>query len=378
LPWLKVSVTFRTDITESNWGTTGSGNGFGSGRSGAAQQWDRAHIDLTKGAFHLRAGQYLQLYGMNDAIDSQDNGLSMDYKVGPGTFNVFFMVDNDNAAAAVPAYTFSPTTGLAVGPNPAATAAEAANDQADAFVSGAKFSGKADNLGYDLFVGNYNDGADQDVYVFGVGAKINLEAITLKGELDYFTGDASKTVDAVGTQLLLDASLKASDAATVGGQFFYAQGDDKDKQYTHIGNGFNGWDPINDNGNDLSNEAMSYGSPFDLSVNSAVTAVDAKRTAGLGAGVVGGRLYAGFKASDDLKLGASAGYFVSEEDKIADIEVATINAGLVYNLMENTTLQLQVQYADGTYEYTAPGAAVSTFDEDFDYFQAGTGLFVKF
>ena len=50
--------------------------------------------------------------------------------------------------------------------------------------------------------------------------------------------------------------MAATDAFTVGGQFFYAAGDDEDIQYTGLGNGFNGWDPINDVGTSLSNEAI--------------------------------------------------------------------------------------------------------------------------
>ena len=107
-----VSVTFRTDITESNWG---SGNTFGSGRTGV-QQWDRAHIDLTKGSFHLRAGQYYQAYGKTYAFDAQSNGISVDYVIGDGSINAFFMLNDDNGG----------------------------NDQADAFYSGAKYSGKFD------------------------------------------------------------------------------------------------------------------------------------------------------------------------------------------------------------------------------------------
>ena len=60
-----VSITFRTDITESNWG---SGNANGSGRTTVetstggysdfqSQHWDRAHIDFVKGDFHVRAGK---------------------------------------------------------------------------------------------------------------------------------------------------------------------------------------------------------------------------------------------------------------------------------------------------------------------------------
>ncbi len=43
-----VSITFRTDITEKEWGQ-GSGDFGQAARSGGNQQWDRAHIDLTKG-----------------------------------------------------------------------------------------------------------------------------------------------------------------------------------------------------------------------------------------------------------------------------------------------------------------------------------------
>ena len=52
----------------------------------------------------------------------------------------------------------------------------------------------------------------------------------------------------MGTQLFLDASMAATDTITIGGQFYYAAGDDEDVQYTILGNGFNGWDPIFDVG----------------------------------------------------------------------------------------------------------------------------------
>ncbi len=62
----------------------------------------------------------------------------------------------------------------------------------------------------------------------------------------------------MGTQVFLDASMAATDAFTVGAQFFYATGDDEDIQYTFLGNRFNGWDPINDNRYHLSNESMDF------------------------------------------------------------------------------------------------------------------------
>src|SRR6056297_3349862 len=63
-----VSVTFRTDLSESDeWGTDA-----GFGRQG--YQIDRAHLDIAKGMFTLRGGQQLIFIG-NGTIDSQDTAL---------------------------------------------------------------------------------------------------------------------------------------------------------------------------------------------------------------------------------------------------------------------------------------------------------------
>ena len=341
-----VSITFRTDITESNWGTTGGGNGFGSGRSGAGQQWDRAHIDLTKGSFHVRVGQYYQAYGKTYALDSQDNGISADYVIGDGSINAFFMVADDNGS----------------------------KDDSDAFLAGAKYSGKFDTIALNVFAGNQTDGSEESVTLVGVDVTIPLDAFKIVAEVDFFDGDSKDAnLDAYGTQAMVDASFALSDAFTLGGALYYGQGDDKDVQYTGIGNGFGGWDPVMDIGTSLSNEQISYGSPFN------VASVDGYEGAGFdltSAGSVGGRVYTSYNASDALMLGASVGFFQSEEDKIADVEVAVLAAGLVYKIMENTSLQLQLQATDGTVnqtDYTAVNG-----DVDFDSFSAGTGLFVKF
>jgi hypothetical protein len=364
-----VSITFRTDITESNWGTTGGGNGFGSGRSGAAQQWDRAHIDLSKGSLHVRAGQFYQAYGKTYALDSQDNGLSADYVIGDGSVNVFFMVDNDNGGKS----------------------------QSDAFLSGLKYSGKFDKIALNVFAANYksngnvyDDAGDQipsnandaDVTLVGVDVTVPFDAFKLVAEVDFFTGDSAenkggvstgKKLDAYGTQVMLDGSFAISDAFTLGGAFYYGQGDDEDIQYTNIGNGFGGWDPVFDIGSSLSNEQIAYGSPFNVASIAVYEESDLELTS---AGSVGGRLYTNFKASDDFTLGASVGYFVSEEDKIADLEIIAAAGGFVYKLMENTTLQWQLQYVSGTANKTNFTAVNG--DIDFDSFSMGSGLFVKF
>ena len=148
---------------------------------------------------------------------------------------------------------------------------------------------------------------------------------------------------------------------TFGAQGFYAMGDGNDQQYVRLGNGFNGWDPIMDVGTSLSNEEITLygvGNPMDFT--------------GASAGVIGGRLYGNFKATDKLSFGASVAYLTVEDDKNVDIDEYALAGGMVYKLLANTSFQLQLQYEDGKVNDTTEG------DVDFNAFRAGTGLFVTF
>jgi hypothetical protein len=375
-----VSITFRTDITESTWGTTGGGNGFGSGRSGATQQWDRAHMDLTfSNGFHLRAGQqFVGTFGTN-ALDSQDNGLSFDFNPGVKVTGLF-LVDNNNSTASNSGGDASDTilTGLIVAPagDNFKSKIFVANQSKGAYAA-SSFEDLVDfveDVGIDTGIAGF-DSASESVYLIGASASTTFGPVKFFGEVDFFTGDSftlefddgsTSELDAMGSQVFLDASIAASDAFTVGAQFFYAAGDDEDIQYTGLGNRFNGWDPVNDVGTQLSNEQIDLtdqglnNSPFDWT--------------GANAGSVSGRLYGNFKASDDLSFGASAAYLTVEEDAIVDADAYVLAAGMVYSLLENTTFQLQLQYTDGSIDEVA-GVDI---DGDFDVFSAGTGLFVKF
>ncbi len=183
-----------------------------------------------------------------------------------------------------------------------------------------------------------------------------FDPIKFVTELDVFTGDFTDNIDAMGTQFYLDASMAATPAVNVGGQFYYALAADDDGsevQYVSLGNGFGGWDPIFDVGTNLDNESIGLGKPFDFSGGSA--------------GVVGGRLYASSKMSDALNLGASIAYLTTEDDDIVDRSQVAFAAGVTYAIMSNASLQAQVEYADGEVD-----------DVDFDSFRAGTGIFVNF
>ena len=354
-----VSITFRTDITEQQWGNGGSE--FGSGRMGGGQQWDRAHLDLTMGNSHFRAGQQYVGYGLASTINSQDAGFRYDYK-GDIAFSTFLLLDDQNGTSA------------------------------DSFLFGANIGNKGDNYKANLFFGYQNDShpgvidwdavggpavVDQDeeaVYMVGVDTVYTMDAFTIKGEFNYFAGDASKDVDAFGTQLFLDVAMAASEQFTVGGQFYYAAGDDKDRQYTYLGNDFNGYDPLFDvAGTSLSDEQIMAGRPFDLGTSLIGLGVGVTKEGTLNGaastGVIGGRLYTNFKASDAVNLGASFAYMTPEEDKhLKDFDSASFYAvGATYALMANTSLQAQFQYVDVDTKADVDSAVLG-----------GVGLFVNF
>ncbi|PLY11900.1 MAG: hypothetical protein C0624_01270, partial [Desulfuromonas sp.] len=140
-----VSVTFRTDVTEANWGSAGPASN-GSGRF--AQHWDRAHIDLVSGNFHLRAGQQYVAFG-NATVDHQSNGLLADLKAGAGKFTVFSMLDDDMGSKV----------------------------NSDGFTSGLQFAMK----NFSVFLANQNSSltATENAYVIGATMNLDLGAVAL-------------------------------------------------------------------------------------------------------------------------------------------------------------------------------------------------------
>lgn len=250
-----VSVTFRTDWTESNWG---SGNTYGSGRmandSNGNLQWDRAHLDLDFDSFALRAGQQYVEFGKGVSLSSQSNGFKATIK-GAVPVTLFFMLQDDNNVSAVDAVAdqvLTDSNGDTV--TIPGSAAVAASNNSDSYFFGGNVAHKTDMYAANVFFGGQKDGADEDVYMVGVDTVFNMDALKLTAEIDYFTGDATAAKDAVGLQGFVDAAFAASEMMTFGGQFYYAQGADADEtQYEVLGNDFGFWDPLNAIGVGLDN-----------------------------------------------------------------------------------------------------------------------------
>ena len=286
-----VSITFRTDVSEGTWGAD---NGFG--RFGSVVAWDRAHLDLANDQFAFRAGTQNFLYG-NATIDAQETGLTFTVK-GAVPVNVFFSLIDTNGAAS------------------------------DAFLYGAQVA----FTGVKIFFANQKDGAEEDAYVLGATYGATFDAVKISAEFDYFTGDASAALDAMGTQLVVNASFAASEAMSVGGAFYYAFGADaNESQYSFFGNGFNAYDPLN-YGPLENDNLLVIVRPYDVFGD---------------AGVMALQVFGDFKASEALGFSASLAYAEPEEDDNTTADSAIfLNVGTKYALMANTSLAAQVQYVD--------------------------------
>ncbi len=325
-----VSVTFRFDITESNWGN--SVDGFGLRKNDetttGAIQWDRAHLDLDFGSFKLRAGQQLAGVG-NWTIDVESTG----FLVTSGPVKAFVFLTDDQGST----------------------------DAADDYVWAFNYGQKMDAVKFDAFVGGQN-GSDENVYVIGVNASAGFDALTLSGEFAYFTGDASEDVDAMGTQLVLAADFAASETVTVGGKILYAMAADSDGsevQYSVLGNDFNNWKPLTAILGGMAGEkGMHFNRPFNAFGN---------------AGLIGLNGNAKVKATEELSLAGSLSYLMPEDD---DDALTTVDSAVQivlassYKLMTNT-------YLDATLQYTSWDDSDDTAESD-NEIVAGAGLFVNF
>jgi len=220
-----VSVNFRFDATESNWGAQPA---FGGGRipNDGSMQWDRAHLDLQNDMLHLRAGSQFVGFGQS-GFDAQDNGLLLNIKA-PVTVSIFYMLDDDNNSKdeyVIDNDPLSSTYGDLI--------EKFEGNKSDSHYYGVQVGHKTDMYASNIFVAGQKD-FDEEVYVLGLTYAQSFDALNLYTELEYFTGDASETEDAYGLQLFADLSAAVTETVTVGGQFFYAMGDEDEGDATEL------------------------------------------------------------------------------------------------------------------------------------------------
>ena len=136
----------------------------------------------------------------------------------------------------------------------------------------------------------------------------------------------------MGTQFVMNATMAASEAVSVGGAVYYALGAGANEtQYSYFGNGFNAYDPLN-YGPLENDNLLVIVRPADVFGN---------------AGVMALQVFGDFKVSDAANVTASLAYAEPEEDANTTADSAIfMNVGGKYALMANTAIAAQVQYVD--------------------------------
>jgi hypothetical protein len=329
-----VSVNFRMDFGESNWGDGyGPGGGYvvrprgANGTQNSAQlDIDRAFVQINKDYWGLTAGQQYLGLGVAEVLDANVPALNFLIKpFDPLKISLIYAKISENGSLND----------------------DNNNDDLDFYAANVGYS--TDTFNIKAYYAMQNDGTDaaDEPSGGGIYADMALGMVNLVAELDMFGGSYKSGVteiDYTGTQFYLGADAGLTEMIKLGAEFFYAKGDDTDVQIT----GFSDWytfTPMSMN-TPMSGEFSAFEpngttSPFDPS--------------GAGAGSLGGTLWADFAVMEGLKLGAKVGYWEVDEEKNTHIDsIFAWNAYVSYMIASNTNLSFTYLNSSPDLDDTAP------------------------
>lgn len=344
-----VSVNFRMDFGESNWGDQyGPGGGYvvrprgANGITNSSQlDIDRAFVQIDKQYWGLTAGQQYLGLGVAEVLDANVPALNLQIKpMEQLKISLIYAKISENGSYADDTYTadvydiadieIDPATGNIIQPVTPRYAAGDSSEDVDFYAFNVSYD--ADNYSIKVYYGMQDDQtpAEENPNGGGIYGSMALGMLNLQAELDIFGGDTAAGVDYTGTQFYLGADAGITEMIKLGAELFYAAGDDTDQQIT----GFSDWltfTPMSMN-TPMSGEFSAFEpngttSPFDPS--------------GAGAGSLGGTLWADFNIMEGFKAGAKVGYWEVDEDTNTFIDsIFAYNAWVSYMIASNTNLSL--------------------------------------
>jgi hypothetical protein len=340
-----VSVNFRMDFGESNWGDQyGPGGGYvvrprgNNGTTNSSQlDIDRAFVQIDKEFWGLTAGQQYLGLGVAEVLDANVPALNLQIKpMEQLKISLIYAKISENGSYADGTYAADvydkgdiDVTGGVITIAPRYAAGDSSED-VDFYAFNVSYDTDAFSL--KAYYGMQDDSTPAEVNPSGGGiyGSMALGMFNLEAELDMFGGDTAAGQDFTGTQFYLGANAGLTEMIKLGAEFFYAKGDDTDTQIT----GWSDWytfTPMSMN-TPMSGEFSAFEpngttSPFDPS--------------GAGAGSLGGTLWADFAIMEGLKVGAKVGYWEVDEDANTFIDsIFAYNAYVSYMIASNTTLAL--------------------------------------
>lgn len=199
-------------------------------------------------------------------------------------------------------------------------------DDTDAYVAQVKF--KAENFSMGAFYAAIEDSRPSSVEnsasAFGVFGKFALGPVNFLAEADFFDGDASPTVEYMGTQLFLNAEWKM-DALLLGADIYYAEAADSDGSEIQL-------EGLTDFGDFLPHTYGAFVEDYQPTPGKVHDFTNDD------AGVTGGAIYAKY-IWDKLTLWGQIAYLEPEDDKMTRYDDMTVlNASASYEVVQNFTL----------------------------------------
>jgi hypothetical protein len=308
----------RTDWTETNY--------WGNGNMGTGDMViDYAWVRITQPVWNLTVGEQEVLLGNWSAFDSDQEGFTLGLDFSPVTVTLAYGKLSENGAKT--------DTGTTADANSYGAEVKYA---AETFTVGALFAMAVDE--------GANAGVYDDTKIgYGIFANVNMGAVSFKGEIDFFDGEASATVDYAGMNIWGDLAFKASDALTVGIAGYYAEGNNKatETQLSSVSStGFSY--QINDydfNSALMIDEAPTLsGDNFDMAVDAGIQEIKG---------------YLRFQATEEIKLFASLAYATPDDTSVTNLDSRMYAfASVDYAWMPNVTLSAGAAYINPDYDDT--------------------------
>jgi hypothetical protein len=248
---------------------------------------DRAYLDVTKGMFNVKAGQQYMGLGNNFAYDDNATGVQLTLKT-PVTVRFGYNKRDEN--------------GSGVGGVPL-NDSETGNEDTDRYFIDLGY--EADAFSVNVFYAMQTDGdeaTEEEPTLLGVMGKFAIGPVNVMAEFNTFGGSTAADVDYVGMQFIGDASMKFSDALTLGLNLIYSSGEDEadEEKITHFAGPF-GSQAYTDLG-PFNTDIMPFG------------ADDVFDPMGTNSGAMGGGIYCKFMPMEDLSLHGQYIMLVAAED----------------------------------------------------------------
>ncbi len=341
-PTDRVTVYWRTDFSDGNWGDNAMGRLFQD--QGNAADTDRAYADIALDAMTISIGTFQWGIGgpLFHGTAANNTGLKVALKDVPVTFAAFLRDNNENTTTTTTYAIDNGGVAVADGDNVTATSSSVSSNDEDTVLLMA-----AVNLGpVELSVGHQSGDDEYAVTSAFAWGHFDLDVVKLMAGVAYFTGQTSDTIDAKGLEVAAEATMAISETVEVGAGLYYgADTDDDEEQITAIGQAFGDGDYLSRG--PLQDEDLLFGGRvYDIfnAVNLVTPfAIPVPQTNG--SGVMAGQIFAKAAVAAKTDVTGSIAYAVPADDEFAIADSAIVaNAGISHMLVDNVQVALQGQY----------------------------------